>query len=451
MRHLILAAALLLSPGIAFAQGNSRAESERLKQLLEQKFGQQPTPTTRSMTPRNRDQPVDYFHVKPDGSVRPAPAPPPQGSPRSSTEGYFGLGPATVAEGEARPRSPADEHQQLAQSQQRSIGIARNTVVIQLKPDVTGDQIDRLLSKYGLRVVRHVPSLGLLHVEVPGGGQTRGLTTGQGSLTDVLEPPIVKSLREEPGVEAAFVDTTIGPRTLPRHSDVKAPVPGGQMSWHWRLGEDDDGNWGLKMLRMPPVWRVLERARAANPDRKPTRMTFLDVGFGTHSHLVYKAVRDGMPPNPPQATCQASHGTHVAGIAGALFNRGRGIDGMVPGAVVEAVPISADSWIEGSALGVNNAVDQRALLYTDALTELAEFLENDAPIEDDERRVVNVSLAYNWSAAGFEWGKDPARDQVLKTYVLNSAMSVRFLANRWKDRVLFVTAAGNDFMALPSP
>jgi subtilisin family serine protease len=438
MRALVLALTIALMPGLALAQSDPKKDSERLKQLLEDKFGSQ-QPRTRGAAPK-RDQQIDYFQVKPDGSVKSAPPPATGTDRKSSVESGLGFGPAT-----------SDGRLQVAQAQQqRTIGVARDTFVIQLKPDITGEQIDRLLSKYGLKVVRHVPSLGLLHVERPA-EQTRGVAPSPGSITDVLEPPIIRAIRGEPGVEAAFVDTTIAPKTLPRRVETSVTAPAGRVAWHWRTGETDDGNWGLKMLRMPPVWRIVERSRQAHPDRKPTRMTFLDVGFGTHSHLVYSVVKDGMPPNPVQASCQMSHGTHVAGIAGALFGRGRGIDGMVPNAIVEAIPISADSWIEGNALGVTDTFNQRALLYSGALEDLAEFLEEGAPIEDDERRVVNVSLAYNWSAAGFEWGKDSDRDQSLKTHVLNSAMVVRFLANKWRDRILFVTAAGNDSHGLAQP
>jgi subtilisin family serine protease len=450
MRALIFAVAFAVLPGVAYAQSDAAKDADRLKQLLQQKFG---APSkTRSLGRQPEQQPIEYFDVKPDGSVRPSPPPQaPVGGPsqKSSSNGRVAaaLGAATVFGGH---RDVGPDHRDVVQAQAASpsIGVARDTFVIQLKPDITSAQLDALLSKYGLTVERHVPALGLLHVRRPAAPATRGAAPAASSLADVLEPPIVRAIRDEPGVEAAFVDTTIAPKTLPRRVETTAAGRGGPVAWHWRTGEANDGNWGHKMLRMPPVWRVLARARQMHPERKPTRMTFLDVGFGTHSHLVYSAVKDGMPPNPFQSSCQFSHGTHVAGIAGALFGRGRGIDGLVPNAVVEAIPISADSWIDGNALGVTNAFDQRALLYSGALEDLAEFLEEGAPLGDEERRVVNVSLAYNWSAAGFEWGKDAARDQSLKTHVLNSAMVVRFLANRWRDKVLFVTAAGNDSQGL---
>ncbi|MFZ4808568.1 MAG: S8 family serine peptidase [Hyphomicrobiaceae bacterium] len=453
MRILILAAAIAIWPGTIAAQ-SSAPNDQRLKQLLEEKFGQQRSTRGARSIDQNRkpDRPVEFFQVKPDGSVKSAP--PPQGQDRRSTlddGSVLGLAPATVGEGDAGVRRVPGDATRLAQSANPTIGVARDTFVIQLKPDITGAQLDALISKYSLNVVRHVPSLGLLHVQRPS-TQTRGAAPSAGTITDVLEPPIIRAIRNEPGVEAAFVDTTIAPKTVPRRVDTSVTGAGGaKVSWHWRTGETDDGNWGLKMLRMPPVWRIVERARQAHPERKPTRMTFLDVGFGTHGHLVYSAVKEGMPPNPRQASCQFSHGTHVAGIAGALYGRGRGIDGMVPNAIVEAIPISADNWIEGSALGVTDTFNQRALLYSGALEDLAEFLEEDAPLGENERRVVNISLAYNWSAAGFEWGKDPERDQSLKTHVLNSASVVRYLANRWRDKVLFVTAAGNDSHGLAQP
>src|SRR5215470_6447236 len=417
MRWLMVATALLAWGGTALAQSPTPDDLDRLKRMLDERLPQ--APRTRGLTKSDRPLRSDDFQSirRRDGTATPD-AKPGKGSQWQAP--MFGIAAAQAAD-EAGVRQPSPAPPRGSQRVQAS----RDSYVIVLKTDLSGEQLDAALQtlsqKYNLEVTR-APAQ---------------------SLGAALEPPIIKELRNEPFVDAAYVDFLVTPKSLPRRSDTKVEAGGTTYTWNWGVGESNDGNWGLKMLRMPPVWTILNRVRKIDPDRPRTRMAFLDVGFGTHSHISYNAVLGGMPANPPKAECTYSHGTHVAGIAGALYGKGRGIDGMVPDSKIDAIPVSSEVWLEGTNLGLTNQLIQRAMLFSGAVDSLIDFMDQ-YPLKPGEKRIVNASLGYNWSALGFEFGKDPEEDENVKAHIFNSARSVQRLADKFKDSILIVAAAGKD-------
>ena len=443
MRWLMVATALLAWGGTALAQSPTPDDLDRLKRMLDERLPQ--APRTRGLTKSERPLRSDDFQSirrrDQDGTATPD-AKPGKGS-QWQAPAMFGIAAAQAAD-EAGVRQPSPAPPRGSQRVQAS----RDSYVIVLKTDLSGEQLDAALQtlsqKYNLEVTR-ANKLGEIRVS-PRRAATRGLAAAPApaqSLGAALEPPIIKELRNEPFVDAAYVDFLVTPKSLPRRSDTKVEAGGTTYTWNWGVGESNDGNWGLKMLRMPPVWTILNRVRKIDPDRPRTRMAFLDVGFGTHSHISYNAVLGGMPANPPKAECTYSHGTHVAGIAGALYGKGRGIDGMVPDSKIDAIPVSSEVWLEGTNLGVTSQLIQRAMLFSGAIDSLIDFIDQ-YPLKPGEKRVVNASLGYNWSALGFEFGKDADEDENVKAHIFNSARSVQRLAAKFKDSILIVAAAGND-------
>ena len=317
-----------------------------------------------------------------------------------------------------------------------SLAVKKDVFIIQFKPSTTEQQIDQLISKYNLTVRDVNWDLGVLYVssERPPatrsiGGATRSASPAAPAakskpetLGGLLEPDVLKKIRKEPVVNAAAVHSTISPKALPRPSETSVNVDKRAYHWSWRPDATNDGNWGLKRLRLPPVWQVLKTVRAGeNPGKVPV-MGFLDIGFGWHGHLQYNLIhglKPGEKPFSPSATCQDSHGTHVAGIAGAAHGRGRGIDGIVPDAKVDAIPLTADLFFVGVDAGIlgGDAANQRAVLFMDALSTLVRYLKEN-PVEEGRKRVINVSLGFNWSAAGAQIANGDLVESSPKTHVL---------------------------------
>ncbi len=450
MRALVIAAALAAWSGSAIAQASPPEDLDRLKRMLDERLPS--APRTRGLSKGERPLRSDDFYSirrrEPDGQANPSLNP----GKRSDYDapGLIGIA-AAVAGEDDRTREPSAA---AAPRGSQRVQARRDSYVIVLKTDLSGQQLDDALAtlsqKYNLEITR-ANKLGEIRVS-PRQAATRSLAPppSSESLGAALEPKIIKDLRNESFVDAAYVDFLVSPKSLPRRTDTKVQSGGNTYSWSWRTGETSDGNWGLKMMRMPPVWTILNRVRKIDPDRSRTRMAFLDVGFGTHGHISYNAVFGGMPANPPKAECTYSHGTHVAGIAGALFGKGRGIDGMVPDSKIDAIPVSSEVWLEGTNLGLTNQLIQRAMLFSGAVDSLIDFMDQ-YPLKPGEKRVVNASLGYNWSALGFEFGKDAEEDENVKAHIFNSARSVQRLAAKYKDGILIVAAAGNDSDGLTTP
>lgn len=510
MKGSVLVAGLALAAG-AIGGGNADAqtlppEQQRLKQLLEQKYsgsrssGGAPAssrgPTTRSLgapppvksaPAEKRLDPKDFYVVDPDGKVREKRsetiglAEPMRGAAEGDSGGvlawlksWFGgaskphssqatadVAGAAATGTRTRSLTPTDASAQNAPPVVKAqVAVEKDSYVIRLKPDVTGDQIDALLEKYNLEVTKAVPVLGVLHVTpkaAPPAAATRGMTRSLApeakpdTLSEALAPRIIQELRNEPAVGSAFVNSTVAPKTLPPRSETKTQSGDVVYGWNWQTGVTDDGNWGHKMMRLPPVWTILNASRIDHPERARTPKVFLDTGFGLHGQLTYHNVQGGLTANPESAECGFSHGTHVAGIAGAIHGSGRGIDGIVPDAVVDAVPISAELWVEGISAGVKDKGQSITTLYAQAITDLAEYLLSASPLPAGKRRVVNVSLAYNWVDAGARIEDGSIADESLKAHVLNQADLLRFVATMTINQVLFVAAAGNDSEGLATP
>ncbi len=499
MRRLLAAGLVGIALGAVAAPPLSAQEDkqERLRRLLEDKFGTQPPATTRSFpAPRqvpqqpnsDADDDNEAFVIRPDGSLQKTTPQQVQPGKRSSLPLRFAAADAFAGGGGDRVASdapvrlaqdsstPGDSQSGMTgqatdgrpneREKRQQFMVKKRTFIIQLKPDATSEQIDELITRYNLTVKRHVASLGVLYVESnrrphrdgerSEGAKTRSLTKPpRETLSTVLEPRIVTEIRKHPAVDAAFVDSTIGPRTLPKRSDSKVQTPQAISRWTWDPSATDDGNWGLKVMRMPAVWTILARSREANKDRPRTRVSFLDSGFGNNRQVVFKEVWGGLPAGPVIADCGRSHGTHVAGIVGATFGGGFGIDGAVPEARLEAIPITRELLNDSSADGTDQA-QQHVSFFMDAIADLSEFLDQ-SPLATGERRVVNVSLAYNWAGVALAakadgtGSADPTANKVIRDQVRQHAKVVQTVVSRYQDRILFVSAAGNDSDGLAKP
>jgi hypothetical protein len=244
--------------------------------------------------------------------------------------------------------------------------LSHNTIVLAPGSDATVGQINALLADLGAERVGGIPgapgaAAGLLALRLP----TATHTDLQAVLT---------RLRTDTRVATVVQDARVSGDVLP------APGTGlaADQHWTWDLGAND-GNWGHELVRVPQLWnlnaglkRVLEAGQVLGPS-----VGVLDGGFVQgHPDLVFAANLD------PERSSR--HGSLVAGIVGATYGNGVGVDGVNPFArlVVGGVPM--DSVNPTQTL-------QRSSSSMGLLWELYALVRSRPGI-----RVVNVSQGYNW-------------------------------------------------------
>ena len=356
-------------------------------------------------------------------------------------------------------------------------GPRRNSYVIQFRPNVTSKQREDLLRKYDLAVQRELPSLNIVVVS------RRSVPANEPAfdkLADIFNPPIIKDLRKEPFVANATVDSASSPRSIPKASDTKVKDEGGTThQWDWKYSTPStpspsvlsasarpqllDGNWGVKSVRMPPVWTIVQNYRAAKPGAVRPKLAIIDTGFSKHDDLAFNLLPT---PNKEASTdvavasvsggdvCSRSHGNHVAGIAGAVYGNGIGVDGVIPDAKIDAVPVSdtliSDDPSATSQANLDDVLGIRAAFFSEVIFAIGSYVDIERT-KSTELRVVNVSMGYNIGTLvrlGYEVKEIQS---AIQDTLAGQAQMFLPLALKYEQSVLFVTAAGNDSLDFPTP
>ncbi|MBN1164655.1 MAG: S8 family serine peptidase [Candidatus Krumholzibacteriota bacterium] len=208
-----------------------------------------------------------------------------------------------------------------------------------------------------------------LGAEIVGGiagvaGQAEGIiflklpTSTHNEMDDALD-----DLRANPRVRYAVQDALVGTQAVPQ------PNNGNPAEWTWE-NPPRGGNWGHELIRLPQMWNF---NGAVEKSEQLVMTGVVDDGFlNNHRDLTYFNL------NPD---IEDSHGTAVAGIIGAVYNNGIGVDGVNPftGMIVAArEPIRWD-------IGVVRSVGETLI---SSLYDLARRY----PLI----KVINMSQGYNW-------------------------------------------------------
>ena len=332
--------------------------------------------------------------------------------------------------------------------------------VVQFKPNTVQRQIDALLAKYQMHSNGGVPRFGILYLE-------------RNTQNQIPSAGLLVNLRKEPIVQSAIIDSVVSPRSVPQTSDTVTDGEGGDgeistYNWTWTVNRTPvpgsipspapekrqilDGNWGLKLIRMPPVWSVIERYRINGIKRPKPRIAIVDGGFATHEDLEFtlwdphSSDPIAQPVTPPLAgTCFTTHGSHVLGIVGAKFNNGVGIDGIVPDAQIDAL-VMKDALLKSDPLADHEA--SRDVLFTDlfeAVNHYLELLQSQGYFKSaNPRIVINMSLGGNYIAKPTAENTDPEISESIKSDMEHQARMWASMAVFYQDTVLFVVATGND-------
>jgi hypothetical protein len=482
---------------------SSAQNDDQLKKLLQQQFTPPP--------PSPQDGPTirKFDWVAPKSDQQPAkPAPNTNGGylDRSNRFVENTLGNARVASDAAADgalRSAQVDHPLFRPpaSHQRAVpAIGHNSYVVVLKPNAKAEEIRSLLQKYKLNITKTVPGLHLLRVErsdsddeASPAASPSAPAQGREGLARILNPPLVQHLRHEPIVDSAFVESALSTKSIPKAKNTSVVNGGVTYKWHWRDGlgaapnstsavapapnpntgsnsatanpppssaiQPLDGNWGLKAIRLPPVWTIVQRYRIAKPKLPKPKLAILDTGFFPHEDLNFNALRSPDGVSAPNVTatssvsgnlCDLAHGNHVAGIAGAVWGNKVGIDGVIPQAKIDAVPFTIAYGVDSS--NPDNADVARAEhlnMFVDIANDLSDYLD-DATQNPDGLRVINLSLGYNFIASGILEG-NPDDIPELSTLIQDEAKQFAHLMKRYESSVLFVVSAGNDSAGRTTP
>jgi len=356
-------------------------------------------------------------------------------------------------------------------------GPRQSTYIVQFKPGVTPQQRDDLLRRYGLSIIdQRLASHNIF--TVAGGPPTRS----DAPLYEIFNPPIVLKLRRESIIANVTVDNAVQSRSLPKSSSLKIKDDHGvTYQWDWKSYQGGtpsptdlataaqprvlDGNWGLKAIRMPPVWSIVQKSRAlpAKPNAPPRpKIGIIDTGFSQHDNLKSMQLRptpniEGAPvlsvstATSPGDPCRSFHGNHVAGIAGATFGEGIGIDGIIPDAKMDAVPVSDNLMNDDPTLGeAIPHLAKRNGFFSEVLVAVNDYIIGERGTSK-ELRVVNLSMDLNIGEfVQLGYPIEEIKAAIKDTLRSQAQMFNPFVLN-FEKTVLIVTAAGNDSQMLDTP
>lgn len=310
------------------------------------------------------------------------------------------------------------------------VPLSFNTLVVAFEAGATVAEVNAALAVVEAEVVGTAPGVpgevgSILYLRIP-------------SSTHVQMEEALDSLRSTPVVLHAARDillavpdpededpsaSSIRPATVPGTGD------GSAAGWSWDV-VPTGANWGLERIRAPQLWNLND---AVAKTGATVATGVLDTGFAdAHEDLSYTNLTPGN---------ESDHGTHVAGIVGAAFDNGVGVDGVSPFAELFVGKYSA---LAGGTGGFSfTAVGERES-WGSAMSDGLFGLIDAAP----DVRVVNVSLAYNWGQVPVDTsdvlslGALRARDIASEQ---GGVLATRLAQASWSRPLpLIVVAAGND-------
>jgi hypothetical protein len=247
------------------------------------------------------------------------------------------------------------------------IYLSYNVVLLAFNLGTTVQQANELLMPLGGELVGAVSGVS---GSVPGVLIVRLAATTHAELEAALA-----SLRASPIVLHAIQDAVLSGNAVPRYSGWTTPL------WVWEGGAPTGGNWGLELIRIPQMWNLNQ----AVVKRTPIIWTgVVDTGF--------EVVHDELKRRPQEnfnLGVEDDHGTHVAGIIGADFTDGQGLEGVNPfaGFVFAAPSFPGSSGVVGNRLSWGATLVSTITLVADSV---------------DKTSIINMSLGYNWSEAGID-------------------------------------------------
>ena len=277
----------------------------------------------------------------------------------------------------ARAEDYSEDHPNL-----EGMPISFNTFMLSFEFDTTVSEANTILKEIDAEIVGGLPGIegkskGTLILRIP--------SNSHEEMTQVIE-----SLESNSKVSVVVQDILISTDLVTQPSTgtsatnscaVRRLPNEGKWTWSSTPGE---GNWGLEIMRVPQVWN-LNAAILKNDSNTSTSTSIktgiLDEGFAEeHPDLKYSSLFSKNKNEGP-------HGTHTAGIIGATYNNGLGVDGVNPFANLFAVEVKS-LFPEHTILSFGETMLFGSITFLRVI-----------PFEN-RIKVLNISLGYNWSERG---------------------------------------------------
>lgn len=197
-----------------------------------------------------------------------------------------------------------------------------NELVLFAEDGTPREDIEKLAAPYGAEVVGYLPEINFYQIELPE------------AMTGLELSEIADTWNESPDVAECFCnfvsemhgDTAFYPNDLQQNYDSNVDSAGSYSYAEWY----ELIMWGHAACNLPQAWEIVKLVNQ-NPS---AQMGFIDKAFyASHEDLKIKKAYYLEDEDNPYAINQAfaanaEHGTHVAGIMGAVGNNEKGISGV---------------------------------------------------------------------------------------------------------------------------
>jgi hypothetical protein len=283
---------------------------------------------------------------------------------------------------------------------------SQNTIMIAFELGTTIGQANAVLGGINPIIVGGITgeegvAPGVLFLKLP--------TTTHSELETVLS-----TLNANSSVQTAVQDILMSPNSIP------APNDGDPPTWTWD-GTVAGANWGLERTRVPQMWdfnqAVAKKMQAEG--WPPSTVLIVDNGFAfAHPDINNLFFR-------PQVI--DPHGAHVAGIIGATFNNGKGIDGVCPYVFMMGSSVT----VSGGSTPYQDRASAGQAIISGLQFAMRPYVD-----------VVNISLGYNWIDAQIDSDTDITAQNIVtkQAQLLVNSLHLGTLSFR---SPLIVVSAGN--------
>lgn len=201
--------------------------------------------------------------------------------------------------------SPVQE-EHIARKEESGIEYIDNELLIAFQKDVQMNEIQKIISQYNGKVVGYVQAANLCQIQ----------------LEDRKKMEELEVICDELGLYSEIIDAK--PNIVLEFAVSEYP---NDKKWENLWSDEPAGtNWGMEAIHAPQAWDYIK-------EMNPVNVGIYDNMFHSHEDLNIQELMC----NVEESKIDNSHGTHVTGIIGAIYNNKKGVCGVFPKAQIYGV------------------------------------------------------------------------------------------------------------------